>query len=121
MSSVNGVYNPLVFTNAVINPGGHYNTSTGMYTAPYDGIYQFSVHLQNSDYTMIEIYVDGSQSGSHNDNYGYSDVYYRSTTLLLELRAGQTVHVGTGSSSGGALGSSSYLYSYFSGHQISSK
>ena len=30
----------IIWDNATINPGGHYNTSTGGYTAPYDGYYQ---------------------------------------------------------------------------------
>ena len=30
----------IVWDTAPINPGGHYNTSTGGYTAPYDGYYQ---------------------------------------------------------------------------------
>ena len=47
-SNVSGSYHAIVYTNAVTTPGGHYSKSTGKYTAPYDGIYQFSVHLQYS-------------------------------------------------------------------------
>ena len=37
--------NPLVFDVAVINTGGFYNTATGIYTVPVDGVYEFTVHL----------------------------------------------------------------------------
>ena len=30
----------IVFDSARINPGFHYNTATGVYTAPADGYYQ---------------------------------------------------------------------------------
>ena len=38
----------IIFTNDAINPGGHYNASTGEYTVPCDGIYEFTAHLQGS-------------------------------------------------------------------------
>ncbi len=31
----------IVWDLALINPGGHFNTSTGCYTAPIDGYYQW--------------------------------------------------------------------------------
>ena len=31
---------PIIFDTAPINPGGHYNTVLGAYTAPYNGYYQ---------------------------------------------------------------------------------
>ena len=38
-----GIY---VFQKSVINPGGHYDNTSGAYTAPYDGIYLIGVHLK---------------------------------------------------------------------------
>ena len=106
---------PLIFDNAHINSDGHYSTSTGQYTVPYSGVYEFSVHLQYySSYITFYIDVDNSPIDSHYDYYTTSP--YRSTTVLLELTAGQTVHV---DANYGVQGSSSYLYSYFSGHLIS--
>ena len=31
---------PIIFDTAPINPGGHYNTVLGAYTAPFTGYYQ---------------------------------------------------------------------------------
>ena len=106
---------PLIFDNARINSGGHYSTSTGKYTVPYSGVYEFSVHLAYySSYIRFYIDVDNSPIDSHYDTN--TDSPYRSTTVLLELTAGQTVHI---DADYGVQGSSSYLYSYFSGHLIS--
>ena len=35
----------MVFDLDTINPGGHYNSATGIYTVPIDGVYQLTVHL----------------------------------------------------------------------------
>ena len=104
----------------VINPGGHYNSSSGKYTVPYDGIYQFSVSIQyEGGYAYVDVYVDDSNVGSQNDHWSSFRVFYRSPTFILELTAGQTVHVRLGYNSGGADGSISTLCSYFTGYLIS--
>ena len=114
-SSTSGSANPMIFNKAEINPGGHYNSSTGYYTVPYNGIYQF--HVQMAAYScpiFIHIYVDGSNLGTHTDVYYHQD--YQSATMLLDLQAGQTVHVYR---AGGAYGCTNCLTSYFWGHMIS--
>ena len=35
----------IVFDNDKINEGGHYNVTTGLYTAPMAGIYQYFVYI----------------------------------------------------------------------------
>ena len=117
-SSQSGSGNPVIFDRAEINPGGYYDPTTGYYTVSYDGIYQFHVQMagySSSDTLLIDIRVDGSAIGSHNDDFHHEG--YRTATVLLELQAAQTVSVYR---SGGALGSSNYLQSYFHGYMISS-
>ena len=92
--------------------------SPDRYIAPCDGIYQFSAHLtreSSSNGVDLDIYVDGSRVGAHSDLYQTTD--FRSTTLLQELQAGQTVYVST---SYGADGSPTFQRTYFSGYMISS-
>ena len=106
---------PVIFDREVINPGGRYDSSTGYYIVPYDGIYQFHVQIQSyspSHGVIIQIHVDGNVSGSHIDNE-YHDGY-RSATVLLELQAGQVVSVYGGS----IQGDNSRLFSFFHGYMI---
>ena len=47
--TVSPVSDPIVFDEVRINPGGHYNATTGIYTVPEDGPYEFYVHILNGD------------------------------------------------------------------------
>ena len=38
--------NPIVFNYPVINTGGHYNPTTGIYTVPLDGTYEFIIRIR---------------------------------------------------------------------------
>ena len=40
---------PIVFNVAPLNPGGHYDVTSGIYTVPVDGVYEFTLHLWNVD------------------------------------------------------------------------
>ena len=35
----------LIFTNVITNHGNHYDSTTGIYTAPFNGIYQFMITI----------------------------------------------------------------------------
>ena len=54
------VTNPIIFNNALLNPGDHYNPETGIYTVPVDGTYELMfnlVSITDSSYNAY-IYVD---------------------------------------------------------------
>jgi hypothetical protein len=36
---------PIAFSVALVNEGGAYNPTTGIFTAPYSGIYAFRIHF----------------------------------------------------------------------------
>ena len=36
---------PVVFDNVMLNTGGHYDPTTGVYTVPVDGDYEFILHF----------------------------------------------------------------------------
>ena len=42
------VTQPIIFNNAVVNPGGHYDNETGIYTVPIDGTYELIINLASS-------------------------------------------------------------------------
>ena len=58
----------LVFTNVSSNPTGSYNTSTGAFTAPIAGTYQFNFTVRCSDpgaigiYWRVQIYKNGAHT-----------------------------------------------------------
>ena len=42
------VTQPIIFNNAVLNPGGHYDNETGIYTVSIDGTYELIFNLASS-------------------------------------------------------------------------
>ena len=54
---------PILFNYPVHNTGGHYDPTTGIYTVPIDGIYQFIVRIYtNADATIgVILIVDGDE------------------------------------------------------------
>ena len=57
---------PIVFNYPVLNPGGHYDNTTGVYTVPIDGDYEFIFYLlSNEDQTIGgHLNVDGVRVSS---------------------------------------------------------
>ena len=54
----------IVFDETEYNYGTHYSTSTGRFTAPFDGVYHFSVYTitqGNVNNGAIKIYVNGAR------------------------------------------------------------
>ena len=54
---------PIVFDVAVQNTGGHYDPTSGIYTAPIDGTYEFIIHTVSANDWVIATYlvVDDTQ------------------------------------------------------------
>ena len=74
----------ILFTHTDVNPGGHYNLTTGQYTCPVDGIYFFSLMLSSETRangiivaggTRIEIALSRNEFGPLTTIYG-SIIYY---------------------------------------------
>ena len=36
---------PIIFNVVPLNPGGYYDVTTGIYTVPLDGVYEFILHI----------------------------------------------------------------------------
>ena len=124
-NTVSPVPGPIVFDETRINPGGHYDPTTGIYTVPQDGVYEFYVHILNGPNTDdrwgFRLVVDDAeidytlQIGQVDSPDYISD----DSTEMLELSSGQQVSV-TPISISTIMGSTSAdrMYSWFSSRLI---
>ena len=125
--SISSLTDPLVFDETKINPGGHYDNTTGIFTVPVDGVYEITSHLYNSpdvdNFSSHYIKVDGlNVTYSVHSDYTSEEVerVSLSSTVLLSLTRGQQVWVYPYLTDG-VYGSSGfdYMFSWFTGHLIS--
>ena len=115
-----------IFTEVEINRGSCFNSSTGRFTAPSDGIYKFSTAMiggnandvyrfnfyKNGSDTEFGLRVSTNASGSEYGTNGQMEVY-------LELEAGDYVSIFAKSDAGNnAYGNSGFKYTYFNGRFI---
>jgi len=100
------------FKNIIdIAAGSGYNKNTGVYTAPTDGLYFFSLYIlkkRDSNYVQTSIHHDSKQIAyCHDNNYGgtYSSRHpgFRNVacSATVFMRKGETIYVKNASSSSG--------------------
>ena len=107
----------IIFKNTFINEGAGYDTSTGIFTAPIGGLYQFVVHLCTGYkmYTFIGLMLDGKVIAADANN---GDVHYTCSTLgaIVRVKSGEQVWVKSlASSSSRQLYEDDYRMNTFSG------
>lgn len=99
-SSIHNAQATIVFDLPSCNVGGHYNTSTGKFTAPVTGNYYFSHYAMSTDANHIRcrFLINGAPypSGEHVGGVGYTHgVVYSQVKMdtVFALNAGDTVEV----------------------------
>jgi hypothetical protein len=113
----------IAFTNAVLNRGNDYNTSTSRFTAPVAGVYFFICRLLSpNDGTSLDIRfgVDGVMLHAYS-GYGSNAVTGHKQAMLqapIYLSANQFVEVKFFSGSESAYGSPTYGHSAFMGYLL---
>jgi subtilisin-like proprotein convertase family protein len=92
----------LIFSSTTSNDEGAYNTNTGNYTAPYSGLYEFTLNMQwyiqnlsagTTENFSQEIFVNGIRSYYFNNAYANSPSvgYTCSAVAQIHLNAGDVV------------------------------
>jgi len=131
-----GTFYTIIFDTAIYNIGSNYNTGTGTFTAPVNGLYQFSssIAAQNiSDQNSSDMIL---LTSSYAYQVGFlspvavkrsDSIYCFSLSTTIQLTAGQTVNVqlaiGGGSAAktiniGGQAAPANPVITYFSGNLV---
>ena len=124
-NQISPVPNPIVFDEVRINPGGHYDPTTGIYTIPEDGTYEFYVHILNGDETSnnwaFGLFVDDAlvDYTMFINDADYPDFVSSDSSEMLELSSGQQVYVSSTSMTEiYGTNNNDVMFSWFSGRLI---
>jgi len=112
-ASVTGNATAIVFNQVDLNNGNHYSTSTGRFTAPVAGIYEFNVQALfrklnvNGGYGEITLYKNGSNvsvrglaysgSGDADNAHFNCSFVYRTSLVVNDYIQPYTFYVSSGS------------------------
>ena len=115
--------NPVVWTSVDFDISGSYSTTTGKFTAPVAGIYQFQFNLFFSSFNPAQVEMVHTPSGgsavlkSEIKSQGFAGQYHvLSDSRCLQLGVGDTVHVRK--SSGTILNTNNGKFGSFSGFLV---
>ena len=109
-----------VYDRIETNAGNAYNSATGKFTAPGEGMYVFhtSTPAYDKSYCTIEIVKNGIVK-----DIGFADAFEHndralSSTTILSLKKGDVIYARAGFYGGHILESSQYVRMSFSGFKL---
>ena len=78
-----GIVYDIVFTNEIADVGGNYDNTTGIFTAPVDGLYWFGLHLNLLDIDSAATFYDFRIYSRVSPLQSYSIMYVQQVSDLL--------------------------------------
>jgi hypothetical protein len=85
----------IIFNTPIFNVGGHYNPSTGRFTAPVAGIYLFRVDYRATGASLGNIIDIASSTGvttRHEETAGSANQYHQTLAAILKLNVNDYVY-----------------------------
>ncbi|XP_053375904.1 uncharacterized protein LOC128547360 isoform X1 [Mercenaria mercenaria] len=108
----------ILFDKILTDEGSGYDTSTGIFTAPVGGLYQFTVHVcaQTGKFSVVGLVLDGKAVAA-TVNYGTNTDTCSSVGAVVRVKSGEQIWVKctTGHSSAYRLFQNSHRMNTFSG------
>jgi hypothetical protein len=85
-----------IFSQTHVNRGGHYSTSTGRFTAPVSGVYQFNYAVRSSTsqaYCRTRLYKNSAAYSIMEAGHAYNGSSHYQYSTMMYLAAGDYVNV----------------------------
>ena len=120
-----GGTDPIIWNETMVNKGGGYDTTTGKFTAPVSGYYEFIYGgVSGREDWSAEIFakkngvkIDGS--GAYTSGGDGHWARHLMNTVILELNQGDVFHLYIVTGNQDFYGTSTYSYNFFSGKYLS--
>ena len=116
------VTDPIIFDLTPVNYGENYNSTTGIYTVPMNGLYEFNVQIYcwlNGNICVYYITVDGTfMTDTPSAMAAGTESVGRATTVILELSEGQQVWISPGTHDYDMTGTLNGMGSWFAGQLL---
>ncbi|XP_060605459.1 collagen alpha-2(VIII) chain-like [Ruditapes philippinarum] len=107
----------LIFEKTFTNEGTGYDTSTGLFTAPVGGLYQFVIHTcaYKGKHSYLGLVLEGNVIAA-DANYGDESYGCNNFGAIVRVKSGSKIWVkSTSSGSNRQLYQSGYRFNTFSG------
>ena len=115
---INGANTVILWNNVRLNQGSHYSSSTGRFTAPIDGVYEFYWGgIKNATTAVTRLVLRRNGTGVRENRLAEGDTYNAACwKMLIELNANDYVDIQM--TAGSFYGQTDFYGNAFGGHLV---